>query len=150
MSFPRRWAVSPQPGGTGRAGATRGGDGEGTRAGNAQPSAAADLLLRLQLLGGKRQGGRKIWTLGASEAAGRGVGAGGSRDGDAGIGKQILQPTGLSETLPRPPPRLGQTLLCWGEQGLGEDMGVTPVRKPCQSPAGTETAAKEPRGSKSP
>lgn len=50
------------------------------------------------------EGGRENRTFGASGVVGRWVGAGGSRDGDVGIGKQVLQPIGLSETLPRPPP----------------------------------------------
>lgn len=59
----------------------------------------------LRLLGGSGEGGREKRTLGASDAAGRWVGAGGDRDGDRGIGEQILQPTGVSGTLPRRPPQ---------------------------------------------
>lgn len=131
LSWPFPRAPSPHQGRTRCAsGHTRRGRRRDPGQGTPSPPQLRTCSSSVQLLGGRRQGGRKNRTFGASDAAGMWVGVGGNRNGDTGIGKQILQPTGLSEALPRPPPQRrpsGSERPCsaGGSRGLGEDTGVT-------------------------
>lgn len=140
-------------------GATRGGDGEGTP-GRERPAlrSCGPAPPAFNFWEGAGRAGGKTGLLEPATRRGGGWELEEMGMEIEGLGRQILQPTGLSETLPRPPrhPRPpGSETPCsaGGEQGVRGGQGGhsrAPVSKPCQTPAGGETAVKGAQGRKLP